>query len=308
MPRWASRLVFFLACAMPAGSAEAQDWKGTGRLEGKAVDEQGHPIPDVVVNLELQSRGSTTVKTDKKGKWVLGGVAAGTWNIDFEAPGYVAKKVSVSLPAESSRLPPIQVTLQKAGPQGPPPEVLEAIKKGDEAYKAGRYPEARQEYERLLTLRPDLALTLHEQIARCYNQEGNYEKELEHLQHLLDADPASVQLKALMAQEALKGGMLERGMALLRQIDETTIKDPNVFFNIAVLFLNQQKGEQAIPYLTKAVALDPTYVDGYFQRGLAYLGLQKNAEAKADFTKVLELAAPGSAQAVTAQKALEQIK
>jgi len=52
--------------------------------------------------------------------------------------------------------------------------------------------------------------------------------------------------------------------------------------------------------------VDPAYVDGYFQRGLAYLGLQKTAEAKADFKKVIELA-PTGAQAETAKKALEQI-
>jgi Tfp pilus assembly protein PilF len=55
------------------------------------------------------------------------------------------------------------------------------------------------------------------------------------------------------------------------------------------------------------VAVDPTYVDGYFQRGLAYLGQQKMAESKADFQKVLELA-PGTPQAETAKKALEQLK
>jgi tetratricopeptide (TPR) repeat protein len=110
-----------------------------------------------------------------------------------------------------------------------------------------------------------------------------------------------------MAQEALKGGMLERGMELLKGIDETTITDPNVYFNVAVLFLNQQKAEQAIPYLTKAVALDPSYVDGYFQRALAYLQLQKLAESKADFRRVLELQ-PEGPQAETAKKALEQLK
>ena len=48
-------------------------------------------------------------------------------------------------------------------------------------------------------------------------------------------------------------------------------------------------------------------MDGYFQRGLAYLGLQKTAEAKADFQKVIELA-PTGAQAETSKKALQQLK
>jgi tetratricopeptide (TPR) repeat protein len=181
------------------------------------------------------------------------------------------------------------------------------VRKGDEAYKAGRYAEARAEYEKLLVLRPDLSKTLHVQIARCYSQEGNYAKELEHLQAVLDADPTDQGLRLLMAQEALKGGLVDRGLELLKGVDESSVKDPNVYFNVAALLLNQQKAEEAIAYLSRAIALDPAYVDGYFQRGLAYIGLGKMAEAKADLQKVIELA-PASPQADTARKGLAQIK
>ena len=47
--------------------------------------------------------------------------------------------------------------------------------------------------------------------------------------------------------------------------------------------------------------------DGYFRRGLAYLGAGKSAEAKADLNKFLELQ-PTGAQADLARKAVEQIK
>jgi tetratricopeptide (TPR) repeat protein len=120
-------------------------------------------------------------------------------------------------------------------------------------------------------------------------------------------DPSNVKVKILLAQEALRANQLERGMAVLMTIDETAVSDPEIFYNVAVILLNQGKGEDAIPYLTKSVTLDPSYVDGYFQRGLAYLGQGKTAEAKADFTKVVQLA-PGTPQGDTAKKALEQIK
>jgi tetratricopeptide (TPR) repeat protein len=110
-----------------------------------------------------------------------------------------------------------------------------------------------------------------------------------------------------MAQEALKGGIIGRGLELLKGVDDSAVKDPNVYFNVAALLLNQQKTEEAIGYLSRAIALDPAYVDGYFQRGLAYVGLGRMAEAKADLQKVIELA-PGSAQADTARKGLAQIK
>jgi Tfp pilus assembly protein PilF len=116
-----------------------------------------------------------------------------------------------------------------------------------------------------------------------------------------------VNLKLIAAQEALRGGMLDKGLEMLKGIDDSSIKDPEVFYNVAALLLNAQKPTEAVEYLTKAVTVDPAYVDGYFQRGLAYLGQGKMAEAKADFNKVIELA-PTSTQADTAKKALAQIK
>jgi tetratricopeptide (TPR) repeat protein len=304
----AHRYVLVAAALTLATPAFAQDWKGLGRMEGRVLDPDGKPLPDVTVKLNLPSRGGgTTIKTDKKGHWAIGGIASGAWQIDLEAPGYAVKKVSITLPTEASRLAPIEVRLDKAAPAGPPPEVRAALEQGDAAFKAGRFAEARAEYEKLLALRPELADTLYRQIAFTYSREGNYAKEVEYLEKVLQSNPTDLNLKLLTAQEALQGGMLDQGLELLKGIDDSTIKDPAVFYNVAVLLRNAQKPEEAIVYLTKAVTVDPAYVDGYFQRGLAYLGLQKTAEAKADFQKVIELA-PTGAQAETAKKALQQLK
>jgi tetratricopeptide (TPR) repeat protein len=304
----AHRYVLVAAALTLAAPVLAQDWKGMGRLEGRVLDPDGKPLPDVTVKLNLPSRGGgTTIKTDKKGHWAIGGIASGAWQIDLEAPGYAVKKITLNLPSESARLAPVDVKLEKAAPAGPAPEVREALEKGDAAFKEGRFAEARVEYQKLLALRPELADTLNRQIAFTYSREGNYAKEVEYLEKVLQANPTDLNLKLLTAQEALQGGMLDKGLELLKGIDDSTIKDPAVFYNVAVLLRNAQKPEEAIVYLTKAITVDPTYVDGYFQRGLAYLGLQKTPEAKADFQKVIELA-PTGAQAETAKKALQQLK
>ena len=304
----AHRYVFVAAALALAAPAFAQDWKGMGRLEGRVLDPDGKPLPDVTVKLNLPSRGGgTTIKTDKKGHWAIGGIASGAWQIDLEAPGYAVKKITLNLPSESARLAPVDVKLEKAGPTGPPKEVREALEKGDAAFKEGHFAEARAEYEKLLALRPELADTLNRQIAYTYSREGNYAKEVEYLEKVVQADPADAGLKLLAAQEALRGGMLDKGLEMLKGIDDSTIKDPEVFYNVAALLLNAQKPEEAIRYLNKAVTVDPAYVDGYFQRALAYLQLQKTPEAKADFQKVIELA-PAGAQAETAKKALQQLK
>jgi tetratricopeptide (TPR) repeat protein len=304
--RRAGNRTLSFALMLLALPALAQDWRGMGRLEGRVVGPDGKPVVNAVVKLELSSRGSTSVKTDKNGRWAVGGIAAGAWYVEVEAEGYTARKVTVRLPGEDARLPPVEVE-RTAAPQGPPPEVLAAVSKGDEAYKAGRFAEARAEYEKLLALRPDLGTTLHELIARCYSQEGNYAKAVEHLQALIDADPKDQNTRLLAAQEALRGGMLDKGLEMLKGLDEAQIKNPEIYYNVAVILLNQKKAEEALVYLTKSVTLEPGYVDGYFQRAMTYLQLQRLAEAKADLRHVIELA-PDGRQADTARRALEQLK
>lgn len=287
--------------------ALAQDWKGLGRAEGKVTDAQGKPIAGASLKLELPSRGSTTLKTDTKGRWVAGGIAAGNWNVDVEAPGYVTKKMSFRLASESERLTGIDVKLEAAAPKGPPPEVVEALRKAEDAYKAERFDEAIAEYNKLLALRPDLATIIHQRIGFALIQLKKYGEALDHLQKVVDDDPTDQKMKIIMAQAAVEAGLVDRALPLLASLDESAITSPDIFFNIGVAFLNANRPEEAITYFTKAIAKDAAYADGYFRRGLAALQLGRLAEAKADLQKLIELQ-PTGPQADLAKKALEQLK
>jgi tetratricopeptide (TPR) repeat protein len=294
--------------AAPLAPAGAQDWKGQGRLEGRVQDNDGKPIEGATLKLDNPKRGGgPTVKTDKKGRWAYLGLVAGSWNIDVEAPGYATKRISVDLSAEGARVPPIEIKIEKAAPTGPPPEVLAALDKAETAYKEGRNEEAVAEFERLLALRPELASQIHQRIGFSYIRLKNHAKALEHLQKAIAAEPANQQLRAIAAQAALEGGLLDQAAELLKGLDEATIKEPDVLFNIGVNFINANRPEEGITYFSKAVALDPTYADGYFRRGLACIQLGKNAEAKADLAKFLELK-PEGPEAELAKKALQSLK
>ena len=143
----------------------------------------------------------------------------------------------------------MEIRLEKSGPAPVPPEVLETVKKADEAYKAGRFAEAQAEYEKLLALRPDLATTIHQQMGFSLIQQKKYPEALEHLQKVLDADPANAPIRVIAAQAALSGGLIDRGLALLKALDESAIKTPDVFFNVGVALINANRPEDAIPLL-----------------------------------------------------------
>jgi tetratricopeptide (TPR) repeat protein len=278
-----------------------------GRMEGKVTDESGAPLVGVTVKLDLPERGGgTVVKTDKKGRWAVGGIAAGAWHIDFELEGHASRRVSVSLPSESSRLAPLEVKLEKAVTAGVSPEARQALERAEGAYKEGRFAEARTEYAALLALRPDLGARIHQQIGFSWIQEKQYARAVEELELVLSAEPDNAQVRAIAAQAALEGGMADKGRQLLAGLSEGVIKDPDAFFNIGVNFVNAGLAEAAVLYFTKAVSLDAAYVDGYYQRALAHLKLGRTAESRADFEKVLALA-PDGPQAKLARKALDQI-
>jgi hypothetical protein len=116
-----------------------------GRFEGRVLDPDGQPVVGATVKLELPERGGgTTVKTDKKGHWAIAGVAAGQWNVDITAEGFAPSKGRFNLPSEETRAAPVVVKLERAQAAAPAgdPALLAAVQKGDEAYKAGKFPEA----------------------------------------------------------------------------------------------------------------------------------------------------------------------
>ncbi len=299
----------FLAFGITAGAvpATAQDWRGgTGRLEGKVLDPEGKPVSGAMVKLELPGKGGTELKTDKKGKWAILGLMSGQWYIDIQAEGFLPRSLSATVRQEM-RVPPVEIKLEKATPKGPPPEVLAAIDSAEKAYQAGRYAEARAEYEKVLALAPSLKDRVHQQIGFSYIQEKQFDKGLEYLMKVLEAEPANTQIRAFAVQAAFEGGMPDKGRELLAGMDESKIDNPDVFFNIGVNLVNSGAAEEAIRYFGKAVERDPAYVDGYYHRGLAYLQLGRSAECRADFQKVVELS-PDSAQGQLARKALEQVQ
>lgn len=301
----------FIAAAFAlslALSSAAQDWRGTGRLEGKVTDVDGKPLVGVTVKLDNPERGGgPTIKTDKKGKWAMLGLVGGNWNIDFELEGYEPKAISFRLPGEMVRVPPIEVSLEKAQPKGPSAEVIAELDTAESLFKEGKYSEARAEFERLLVKLPEHAVTINTRIGLCQIQEKNYEAAIATLEKVIAAQPDNQQIRAIAAQAALEGGFLDKGRELLGTVDEGTIKNPDVFFNMGVNFLNANLPEDAIVYFGKAVALDPTYVDGYYRRALAHLQLGRKDESRLDLQKVIELS-PDSDMGQMAKKALASLQ
>ena len=285
----------------------AQEWRGgEARAEGTVKNEKGEPIAGAKVSLRWgkSGRGGPDLTTNKKGKWAIFGLAGGPWDVDFQAAGYLSKKISVEL-SEMQRIPPIEVQLQpepkpepqsheevRVGGQTISKEDAATIERGNAALEAKNYAEAREAYMKAYTNMSD-SVPLLLGISAAYYGEGNTDEGLKYARLVTEKDPQNVSGWRMVAEMELQNGNLEAGKAALEKVPEEKITDAQPYFNIGVLLLNKKKPAEAEPAFTKAIAVQPDFAQAYYFRGLARIQLKRKAEARADLQKNLELAPDG---------------
>ncbi len=292
--------------------AAAQDWRGKGRISGTVTDQDGKPIEGALIKIRLLDHPDEgpDLKTDAKGRWAYLGLRGGEWKITIEKPGYVSGEASVNIsevlrgnPANFAMRP---VPKEEKAP-GLPPEVVEALKAGNEALEQKRWTDARVAFEKVLPVAPD-NVGLLMALARSYSAEGNDAKAIEMLGKVTEKEPANWGAWLLEASILLQKGKLEEGRAALEHVPQQSVTDPNVFINVGVLFMNQKKDDEAETYFSKAVDVAPGQFDGYYYRGLARISLKNHDGARADLQKVVELAPKDSSEIKEAQQLLEALK
>jgi carboxypeptidase family protein len=108
------KAILGLVLAVGVGSTAYAQLHGMGRINGTCTEDGGGPLEGVTVKATLPgSTGSIGGTSDKKGEWMLGGMARGDWDVTFEKAGYVPRKAKVSLTVELARMPPIAVAMKK---------------------------------------------------------------------------------------------------------------------------------------------------------------------------------------------------
>ena len=108
------KAILGLVLAVGVVSTAYAQLHGMGRINGTCTEDGGGPLEGVTVKATLPgSSGSIDGTTDKKGEWVLGGMARGDWDVTFEKAGYAPRKAKVSLTVELARMPPIAVAMKK---------------------------------------------------------------------------------------------------------------------------------------------------------------------------------------------------
>ena len=300
--------------------ARAQEWRGgTARVEGSVKSAAGEPVEGAKVSLRWGQggRGGPDLKTDKKGHWAVLGLVGGRWEMDFEAPGFETKKISVSL-SEGSRNPSVDVRLEREVRQAPQTheEILVggrtiskdaagAIEAGNAALEKKDFAAAREQYLKALAELPDNTALLM-RIALAFEAENKPDEALDYARRVTDREPENLNARLTIAGIELERGHLDAAKEALARVPEEKVTD-SMYLNMGILMFNKGNLPMAEDSFSRAIAKKADVADAYYFRGLTRVQEKRAAGAKADFLKYLELE-PAGKEAGTVKAILDTLK
>lgn len=308
----AALAVLALLCAVPL---LAQDWVGTGRLQGVVKDEAGKPIVGAKVTLRPGSTGvdpanpgPKQITTDKNGRWTVLGLADGPWGVLIEADGYVSSEGKLQVSEGGPPQQAITITLkaltkEQKEPAKPSKAQLanESITKGNDLLNQQKYADARAEYQKALEQieQPEYQIPVLRGIASTWYKESAEAKTKEEKTHdvdeavatlkkALDLKPGDPDTLQLLVNLLVGAGRDAEAKTYIAQMPADKV-DPDMLLNMGIKAYNAKQLPKALDQFNQVITAKPELPEPYYYRGLVYLQMGKTAEAKADFQKLLAL-------------------
>jgi tetratricopeptide (TPR) repeat protein len=285
-----------------------------GRLNGKVTDSTTHlPIAGATVKMDAVE-GHTVhqeTKTDKNGDYkflVLD--ATIQYNFTYSADGY--QPLTDKLKLKLGDVMTHDVELVPASASAKSAEVPKASAKADPAIVAynegaalaneGKNAEAIAKMEEAAAGKADFSAA-YQALARLYVRTGAYPKAIEAANKSLAITGDDQDMFAVLADSYDKTGQKDKAAEYRKKLPA----DANSLFNEAAKMINDGKDNQAEPLLKQAIAANDKMAVAYYELGMLYVRTGKNADAKTNLQKYLELD-PNGKEASTAKEMLKYVK
>jgi len=281
--------------------------------------ESGFTLRPGTDRVDAKAPGPKEIYSNKNGKWSVLGLAGGAWGVLIEKEGFMPSEGQVKvIEAGFGPAQPIVVTLKV-----PPKEVQQAqqkqsgnalakaaIEQGNVDLQASKFAEARAQYEKALSLLevddPALKASIERTIAKTYYEDKQPAKAIETLKKALETAPNDQESLQLIVNLLVAQNREEEAKVYMAKLPQGAKVDPNTRLNLGIKAYNEKKLPEALQYFNQVVTENPDLAEAYYFRGLVYLNLNKTAEAKADFQKLLALD-PNSKYANDAKEFLKSI-
>jgi tetratricopeptide (TPR) repeat protein len=289
---------------------------GEARINGKVVDAVTKaPIPGATILMtSVKGAGRSfhqDYKIDKDGNYAIF-VLDGTikYDIVYSAPGHQSQAFNdVKLKLGEPNKKDVELapgtsgeTAKAAAPQAKVDPAVVAYNEGAQLANAGKDDEAIAKMEEAVAAKPEL-LAAHQALAALYMRKKAYPKAIASANKVLEYDADNADMVALLFDAYTATGDTAKAAEYKKKMPA----NPSVLFNDAAKLINQQKDAQAEPLLKQAIAADDKFAPAYYELGMIYARAGKNAEAKTNLSKYIELA-PNGRDVATAKEMLNYVK
>jgi tetratricopeptide (TPR) repeat protein len=299
----------FLVIAAVAVNALAL---GEGRLVGKITDAvTKNPVPNATIL--VVSTGARNFrqefKAEKDGMYrILLIDATLRYAITWSAPGYASYTEPMKLKlgditTKDVALTPATATAAAApAAEAKPDPAVGAYNEGAQLFNAGKFPEAVAKFQEAVTAKPDLTAGWLA-LARAAIQTKDYAKAIEAANKGLAGDPDEMDMYSVLYTAYTATGDKVKAAEAKKKLPANA----SSLFNDAAKLINSGKDAEAEPLLKQAIVADEKFAPAYYELGMLDVRLQKNADAKVNLQKYLELE-PNGKDASTAKEMLKYVK
>lgn len=303
-------LVVALGLCLPASA------QSTGMVKGKVVDAKGQPVEGARILIEF-AEGVTRkneTKSNKKGEFIQIGLFPGNYKVTASKEGVGAQTFEARVRLGAAAEVNFQLSPQ-AGMSEEDKKKTAALQAsltaGEEAFKAGKSDEAIAKFNEALAAVPTCHVchyyigASHAQKQQWAEAEAAFKKALE-----LKADfPEAYSGLAGVYNSQKRFDDAAAASAKAAELSGTGGAGGNAaaIYNQGVVLWNAQKFGEAKAQFEKAVALDPSMADAWYQLGMANLNTGDMNGAVAAFEGYLK-AAPDGPKAAEAKAIIGQLK
>lgn len=311
---WITLWIAVMFIALLAGDLSAQAGQGRGRLTGKVVDESGQPIAKVAVSLEFDKSGKKfETVTNDKGEWAFIGLGTGHASLIFVVDGFQPSSQQVSV-SQLNRNPPVntvlKVDLEKKA-RIKDEAAMGQLEQGNSLFEQRKFTEALAVFNQFVVDNPSI-YQIYMNIGDCHRELLDYPAAI--AQYSVAMEKAKANLDRVIEAK----GLASIGEVHLRQNDfktaqeffkkslELNPQDEVLAYNVAEIYFNNQKVDDAITYYTLATQIKPSWGSPYQKLGYAYLNKADYDKALASFKKFLEVE-PNSDQAPVVQAVIDSL-
>jgi len=290
---------------------------GEARLTGTVFDgATKKPIPNPTILVVSEPGSGHNFKQEFKGKadgsyaiFLLDGTIR--YKFSYSAPGYTTFEQTIKLTLAPEKnvqdidLSPAAAAAAVAAPVPQQPTTdpaIAAYNEGAALANAGQVPEAIAKIEEAVSKKPDLT-SGYEALARLYIRAKDYPKAIDRANKVLSIDTDNMDMFAVLYEAYTATGDKAKAAEFKKKLPA----NPHALFNDAAKLINANKDGEAEPLLKQAIAADDKFAQAYYELGMIYVRAGKNADARTNLQKYLELE-PNGKDAGTAKEMLNYVK